>query len=26
VGGWECRNGESDPDYDEVITEVNKKD
>lgn len=25
-GGWECRNGDSYPDWDVVITEVEKPD
>ena len=23
-GGWECRNGDGDPDWDVVVTEVEK--
>ncbi|MGM0447697.1 MAG: hypothetical protein ACQERM_05510 [Methanobacteriota archaeon] len=24
-GGWECRNGDGDPDWDVVVTEVEKR-
>jgi hypothetical protein len=25
-GGWECRNGDGEPDWDVVVTEVAKRD
>ncbi|MFW5973895.1 MAG: hypothetical protein ACOCPZ_00755 [Natrialbaceae archaeon] len=24
-GGWECRNGEGEPDWDVVVTEIEKR-